>query len=605
MKVFELGFKNILIFLFLIFSTPLFSQENESQIKSINLSNGTEEIKLSNQNISWSKVIPGKFICQPQKTSFGFVSITDAKTITAITNEGKLYYENTIPRLTNPKLSNLNYDFLLLSSNNNFIHLINPSGKILWTKELDGKIISQAVSGEDGRFFVLTKTSVFCFGMNGICKWQINHSLNFSANNTSFENQKIYKFSDGSIAITDNKSILRLSPFGKILETKQFSENSSNIFQVSQGKDGIIITNGTKSTFFGIHKDKIFEKWTTEFSLPIEIICNEKNNTIAAFSKNKTSINIYLLYTETGKICKEIEIINSNFENLQKVEYTDFGLFLFTNKKAIYFTEEGKILWNGNFPTSKKSNLFNYIFLTENNYLVFCKKDWSIDAYRIYQTFETKEDSKQKKDDKKSYESFYSQNTEAFDYIYTSKLDSLITSDQTNTLLSKGFYETKEQDIVSKLLETTNIYLIKIKTSNFGTRQSKSVFESDSKGFNKALRLPSLLGTNTFQDFTSTMIKKEKSTSTISILLNGIKENGYDPNYEILKALEVFSENSKIKNKTLIKAVCDSTYSICNFMGDNAFLLYGKNILTNYMYPNYSKDIRDYARETMTKLSGK
>lgn len=605
MKVFELRFKNILIFLFLIFSTPLFSQENESQIKSINLSNGTEEIKLSNQNISWSKVIPGKFICQPQKTSFGFVSITDAKTITAITNEGKLYYENTIPRLANPKLSNLNYDFLLLSSNNNFIHLINPSGKILWTKELDGKIISQAVSGEDGRFFVLTKTSVFCFGMNGICKWQINHSLNFSANNTNFENQKIYKFSDGSIAISDNKSILRLSPFGKILETKQFSENSSNFFQVSQGKDGIIITNGTKSTFFGIHKDKIFEKWTTEFSLPIEIICNEKNNTIAAFSKNKTSINIYLLNTETGKICKEIEIINSNFENLQKVEYTDFGLFLFTNKKAIYFTEEGKILWNGNFPTSKKSNLFNYIFLTENNYLVFCKKDWSIDAYRIYQTFETKEDSKQKKDDKKSYESFYSQNTEAFDYIYTSKLDSLITSDQTNTLLSKGFYETKEQDIVSKLLETTNIYLIKIKTSNFGTRQSKSVFESDSKGFNKALKLPSLLGTNTFQDFTSTMIKKEKSTSTISILLNGIKENGYDPNYEILKALEVFSENSKIKNKTLIKAVCDSTYSICNFMGDNAFLLYGKNILTNYMYPNYSKDIRDYARETMTKLSGK
>lgn len=605
MKVFELHFKNILIFLFLIFSTPLFSQENESQIKSINLSNGTEEIKLSNQNISWSKVIPGKFICQPQKTSFGFVSITDAKTITAITNEGKLYYENTIPRLTNPKLSNLNYDFLLLSSNNNFIHLINPSGKILWTKELDGKIISQAVSGEDGRFFVLTKTSVFCFGMNGICKWQINHSLNFSANNANFENQKIYKFSDGSIAISDNKSILRLSPFGKILETKQFSENSSFFFQVSQGKDGIIITNGTKSTFFGIHKDKIFEKWTTEFSLPIEIICNEKNNTIAAFSKNKTSINIYLLNTETGKICKEIEIINSNFENLQKVEYTDFGLFLFTNKKAIYFTEEGKILWNGNFPTSKKSNLFNYIFLTENNYLVFCKKDWSIDAYRIYQTFETKEDSKQKKDDKKSYESFYSQNTEAFGYIYTSKLDSLITSDQTNTLLSKGFYETKEQDIVSKLLETTNIYLIKIKTSNFGTRQSKSVFESDSKGFNKALRLPSLLGTNTFQDFTSTMIKKEKSTSTISILLNGIKENGYDPNYEILKALEVFSENSKIKNKTLIKAVCDSTYSICNFMGDNAFLLYGKNILTNYMYPNYSKDIRDYARETMTKLSGK
>ena len=124
----------------------------------------------------------------------------------------------------------------------------------------------------------------------------------------------------------------------------------------------------------------------------------------------------------------------------------------------------------------------------------------------------------------------------------------MITSDQTNILLSKGSYETKEQEIVSKLLETTNAYLLKIKTSNFGTRQVKSVFETDTKGFNKALRLPSLFGTNTFQDFTSTIIKKEKSPSTILILLNGIKENGFDPNYEILKALEVFSENSKIKN---------------------------------------------------------
>ncbi len=609
MNILTLRIKYILIFLLFIFYKPLFSQENELQSKSFSISKETEEIKLSNQNISWSKVIPGKIICKPQKTSFGFVSITDAKTITAITNEGNLYYEKTVPKLSNPQLSTLDYDFLLLSSNDNFIHLINPSGKLLWTKELDGKVISPAFSGEDGRFFVLTNNCVFCFGMNGVCKWQIKHSLNYSTNTENSEkqnnNQKIFKFSDGSIAIADNKSILRLSPFGKILETKTFSENTENVFQVSQGKNGIIITNGTKSSFFDIHKDTFYEKWTTEFSVPIEIICNIKNNKILAFSKNNTSIKFYFLNTETGKIYKEMEINNSDFQILQKIEYTDYGVFLSTNKKAIYFTEEGKILWNGNFPTSKQSNLFNYIFLTENNFLVFCKKDWSIDAYRIYQSFEKKENSHTKINNKKTYNAFFTQNTEAFDYIYTLQLDNLITSDKTNILLSNGFYQTKEQEIVSKLLEATNVYLQKHNISNFGTKQSKSVFENDTKGFYKALKLPSLFGTNTFQDFTSTIIKKDKNTSTILILLDGTIQNGFDPNYEILKSLEFFSENSKIKNKTLIKAVCDSTYSICNFMGDKAFLLYGKNILTNYMYPNYPKDIQDYARKTMTKINKK
>ena len=66
-------FLKILLILNVIFTMNVFSQQTE--IPSITISEKTDEIKLSNQNITWSKVIPGKFITQPKETSFGFVSI--------------------------------------------------------------------------------------------------------------------------------------------------------------------------------------------------------------------------------------------------------------------------------------------------------------------------------------------------------------------------------------------------------------------------------------------------------------------------------------------------------------------------------------------------
>lgn len=557
------------------------------------------EIKLSTQNITWSKVIPGKFICEPVQTSFGFIGITDAKTITAITNNGKLYYEKQVPRVTNPKLSVLSQDFLILSSNDNFFYLINPSGKIIWKQELDSKIIAPSFSGKDGRFFILTKSFLYCFGINGICKWKINHSFNYSENFSlnKISLQQIFEFSDGSLALINETSVVRISPFGKVLQTKTFEQKISNAINHS---DGIILSFSNKLLFLDIYEDNLFEKWTTEFYNNVTLTLNNEKNIILAYSKDGSSITFYFLDNENGQIQNEQKITSIKNHNFLNVNYAKNGIFVYSDENGCFFTEDGNILWTGRFPATTNSAAFNYIFFTQDNHLVFCKKNWSIDAYRIFQSFEAKQNQKKQKT---NYSNFYDPNVSYFEELYPIKLNDLITSEKTYNLLTVGFYNEQEQNITSRMLELTDFYLLKLQTTNFGTRPKKTIMQKDSIGFNKAISLLSLFGTDTFQQQISQILKKEKDSTIILPILNGIIQNGYDPDYIILSSLEYLSEASQIKNRAVITAICDATLSICTYMGDQAYLSKGKKILTNYMYPNYSKDIRDYARETITKLN--
>ena len=115
--------------------------------------------------------------------------------------------------------------------------------------------------------------------------------------------------------------------------------------------------------------------------------------------------------------------------------------------------------------------------------------------------------------------------------------------------------------------------------------------------------ITNLFGTDTFVPFTSSILTKEKDHSIVLAALAGIKENGYDPDGKLINSLELLANKTNAKNKKIIYEICDSIYSICKFMGNQVFFEKGKDILTKFIYPNYPKEIRDYARDTMGKIS--
>ena len=96
------------ICIFLCFMTKLFAQDA-----------GLET--LSNYNTSWSSVLPGTALCEPEVTSFGFCLVTDARNIMGYSSTGKLLWEKNIGRVRNVNLTTMRGDFILFHLDISFL----------------------------------------------------------------------------------------------------------------------------------------------------------------------------------------------------------------------------------------------------------------------------------------------------------------------------------------------------------------------------------------------------------------------------------------------------------------------------------------------------
>ena len=89
--------KYFLLIILFTFFTPLFAGEG---------------IELNNINASWSRVLPGKLICEPQTPSKGFAVITDAHSLMSFTSQGRIVYEKLLVRANGALFGVLPNDFV-------------------------------------------------------------------------------------------------------------------------------------------------------------------------------------------------------------------------------------------------------------------------------------------------------------------------------------------------------------------------------------------------------------------------------------------------------------------------------------------------------------
>ena len=129
--------------------------------------------KLTNLNTSWTTVLTGTPVSAPVSTSYGCCVATDAKSVSAFSQEGTLIWEKTIKKSKNISITCLYDDFLLISDfQNQTITLLNPTGLQIWSLSVENSFW-QVLSGKDGRFFIIQKDNINCYGINGIQKWNI------------------------------------------------------------------------------------------------------------------------------------------------------------------------------------------------------------------------------------------------------------------------------------------------------------------------------------------------------------------------------------------------------------------------------------------------
>lgn len=555
----------------------------------------TGQQTLSNLNTSWTNVLPGSVITEPTVTSYGFCLITDARMLSAFTNEGKLLWEKPVNRSRKIILSDLPADFIALIDNSGkTLKVLNPSGGEIWTKKLDYTVTQKPFSGRDGRFFIKGDSVLECYGMNGVCKWRLETEKQ--------KNMQIQELPDGSlilflIEVTGKTRGLRISPFGEMLEDILFAGEITNAFTCS---DGVLLTfTDGSGGLFTVSQNAAVNKWTASQKMksPYFAVSSDRSEYLF-LDLQADGVSVSQIDKSNGAITHSIKVSGINGSGLQKISYNSAGLFLCDKKNASLYNASGNELWSAKVPYDKSKDLWNYVVYTQDSYLIFCYKNWTLNAYHVAQTKTATA--------VKTFELDYSQWIEVssnnFSVLYDQSFNNELIKTERLTSLQNGLYSTAEIQWASELLSICQMYNEELRRSDFGTRKEKSIFELDSPGFEKILKQLLLLGNADAQNCAADIILKTPNRSYLKAIFNGITVNGYDPDGSLLNSLELRAKSLNYKDKTIINDVCDAVYSICVFMGRPAYNTKGKDILKSFMFPSYDAKTREYARETLKKI---
>lgn len=590
----------------LFFLASGFSQSN-------NIDSGGMNVRtqiLSAETSSWTSVISGKALCEPKRTSYGFVVLTDGKMISACTESGTKLWERGIPGHPEPFLSVFSSDFVLSVSDKKNLSLINPSGLTLWTVKVPFAITENPASGRDSRIFVKGKKEVACYGVNGILKW----NLEFPA----LKNIPLLEMNDGSLlvfmeSLSGGKTCgVRISPFGETVENISFS---GQVISASSCDDGILLAfTGGGCGMCAVKDGSTVTKWT----IPYSDRAFSNTNCSSGVIFRQFSNHLGILLTECTRNCTramvfstmdgrvsdwfDIEITFKNISCVNTVPESD-GIFVSDSKNAYIHARNGDVLWKAFLPAKDIFSKWNFITYTRGNYLVICSTSWAMAAFRTSYKISKKNNLPQKQ--KKGYPEYISKDNSFLSYMqFSDKIDTKITGTNRAEILLKGKYAVKEEEYISSLTGLLNDYSDTLSSwSSRGTRTEMSIYQKDRTGMQEVLLQLPLYGTDTFIPLISKLVKNEKDEFNLQILLKGIAQNGFDPEGYILSALEQKAKTLQTSKTTEFYLLCDAVYEICRFMGRPALYSKGMQILTALLYPQYDSSVRDYARNTLTKIA--
>lgn len=561
------------VFVLLLFTT-LFSQES-----------------LTKFNTSWTSVLPGAALCEPENTSYGFCLATDARNIMGYSSNGTLLWEKNIGRVRNLSLTALKGDFILLhDKDKNIIRLFNPSGSEIWSQPLDFNVSSKPLEGRDGRFFINGEKTVVCFGINGIQRWKLE---------TEYQKElPMQELPDGSIVVFLNDEGgktrgLRISPFGEELENITFTGVIKTAYTC---KDGILLTFTDGSAGLFALKDGLAEsQWVANVQSGNSIFAVNRDKTeYRLLALSKAGITVYKLRSSDGFVEESKTVNEIDGTALIKAELSDSGLFLADSNKALLIDYEYKELWYAVMPVNLRNNTINQFAYLHNDYLVFCSKNWTMDAYH------TNDSKSVLKSIHSDYSSFAPIDLVEINYYTQAGFFNALKDPAITSKIKEGNFGKKESQWLTQTLSLARLYFMDATTSNFGTHTEKSVFETDSAGFETVLIQLALLCTDQTQAAAASIISESTSKLYCRTLLANI--TGYDPDGKLLDAIERNVSRSGSSDSVYLNTVCDAVYSICLFMGRPAYNKKGKDILKTFMGAGFSFKTRSYARDTLKKI---
>lgn len=567
----------LLIFLLTAFCQPLFSEALRSA-------------DLGAQRPSWQSVIGGEAVAQIAETSYGFCVPSDGRLVSACTYSGGVMWQRSVKGKPSAQFSAWN-DFVIAVTDKSKLNFINPSGVTVWQEDCGFEVKAPPLSGWDGRIFAIGDTAVSCYGLAGTKKW--------TRKTPQTSRLPAGEFSDGSILVFLSQlsggktQALRISPFGEILEEITFA---GQILSSASCPDGVLMsfTDGSAG-LCRINNGDAVSQWAVHLDSTVfnAVIPGAK---LSAFisSPSKGMSQACIIDNATGKQTGMFSIGALDSQSLRYTRPTAQGFFASDSSRAVEFSCDGTVFWEAKLPAK---NRWNFIKYTDKNQILLCMKDWTLNSYTMSQEVGN---SFSGEISRKSYTS-PSSSAQKYDGVTYSFIP-LPRMEEIRDAFIKGGCAEKEKDMLSQLQEAAGEYIEELSSEASSRRGKKSYFSGNPVYTQVFIQAMSLSQTDTFTSSMARMLELEKDPLLLNILIQEAGAMGYDKSGEILSAFIAISGRLTKKDSAAAKLLCDSTYKIVAFMGRPALYRQGKQILSQLMFPQYPKETRDYARQTLEKI---
>ena len=550
---------------------------------------------LAKQEPSWQAVIGGNAVSPCIETSYGIALLSDGRLLSACTNAGVVIWQRSIKGRPSPYLASFG-DFLYVVTDSSNLNLVNPSGLTLWTVKCPFKIIDFPVVGRDGRVFVRGNKGIACYGLDGMRKWM--------SDTAELGNLPVSTLNDGSILLflkkpKNNQTIAtRYSPFGKKLEDITFSAIVSTAETCDRGVL-VSLANGSVG-LVTVENDTADTKWVNgsgNSKGAFKICYSAGSSNAAFFFQNGSKTETVIVRSDDGKILKRFQVGQIAPSDFKLARATQSGYFISGAYTACEFLEDGTIMYAAALPSSSS---WSSLFYTNKNYIILCMKDWTMKAFLMNQTTESR---------------IINSKLKSISYIPSIKYDPVSAElgirpldnqkmSEISEAFKKGDYGENEEEYLTLLKTEAENYINAYATQiSFSTQGHSNFFSENAVYTQNLLYLMGKTGTREFSVLFARLLQSNLDSGQLSSAVAFAGNAGYDEGGQMLSALEkLVMGRIKPSETTTLKSVCDSTYEICRYMGRPALNKQGKNIISHLFYPQYDKNVREYARTMLTKM---
>lgn len=557
------------------------------------------DLDLSKTPYAWLSVLSGAAVCEPIKTSYGWLDLTEGKMASAFSESGAVLWQKSIPAQAAGMAAADTDDFSFVILKGKRLCLLNPSGLVLWQRALDFEPKAPPLVGRDGRIYLFGKDSAACFGMNGVQKWKEK----FEPLSSKLEPDLL---DDGSLVLfleaeREGKTCaLRVSPFGELLERIVFAGRVTGRGSLD---DGLLLSffDGTVG-LCSVRQNEAKSVWVIkglDMGQSVRFFSAGANK-MAALSCGTAGSKVAVI--DAKKAEAECVFVAADIKELKSAFPVPDGIFLAAADCGALYSLGGKKVRGALFPKKTKKFNWDYVLYAKNGTLLFTSKNWSLAGWRLIKASQAQKPPAPGANKKKGLKEFYKNQKNDHSLILEG------AGERRKAALEKGNYGAAEKDFLFASAAILDGFFEKAAKKNsvggsIGAMAGEEIFSFSLAQESAAIGMLGLYGSREAAAALARVLRSTKDESVLTSALKAVQDCGYDPDGAIMDSIETLAKGALPSQENLLKEICGSLYSVCRFMGRPVLYKKGLKILAALQFPQYPNSTKEEARKVYEKLA--